>query len=278
MRRSEGPVRKGNRMRSGPCAAARSSARSWARNASGARGNRRRARSPSAGFAQVGPPGARSSRPTSHVRTVTGCGVTLAGAGRRPRAGAPRSATPRARPSRYSERKSPMPSAPCKRALSASSGNSTFARSTTRTSSRVTAASACMAWRRSSSARSRSWAARKLASMGAEGSVTTWPRVPSTTTSAPGAMRRVASRRPTTAGTPNERARIDVWYVAEPSSVATASTRSQSSSAVSDGVRPAATSTKLPGSRCRDGASPAPPRFSSTRPSTSSRSVLRSRK
>ena len=62
----------------------------------------------------------------------------------------------------------------------------------------------------SSSRRSRSWPARKPASIGADGSSTSSPRVPSTTTRAPGGMSRVASTRPTTAGMPNERARIDV--------------------------------------------------------------------
>ena len=56
-RRSLGPVTNGNMMRSGPCSAARSSARSWARKGSGSRRMRRSARSPSAGFALVGPPG-----------------------------------------------------------------------------------------------------------------------------------------------------------------------------------------------------------------------------
>ena len=78
---------------------------------------------------------------------------------------------------------------------------------------------------------------------GTDGSTSTWPWVPSTTTMAPGGMRRVASPRPTTAGTPNERARMDVWDVAEPDSVTTARTRSQSSSAASEGASSSATST-----------------------------------
>ena len=52
----------------------------------------------------------------------------------------------------------------------------------------------------------------------------------------------------------------------------------QSSSAASDGSRSSATTTKLPGSRDSDGASPAPLRFSRMRPWTSSRSVPRSRR
>ena len=58
----------------------------------------------------------------------------------------------------------------------------------------------------------------------------------------------------------------------------TASTRSQSSSAASDGVRSPATSTTGPGSRASEGASALPRRLSWTRPITSSRSVLRSRR
>jgi hypothetical protein len=75
---------------------------------------------------------------------------------------------------------------------------------------------------------------------------------------------------------PKERARIDVWWLGEPASVAMARTCSQSSSAASDGVRSTATITKRPGRRASEGASVAPPRLSWILPSTSSRSVVRS--
>src|SRR5206468_3845882 len=83
-----------------------------------------------------------------------------------------------------------------------------------------------------------------------------------------------ASCSPATAGIPKERARIAVWCVGDPASMVTASTRSQSSSAASDGVRSSVTSTKLPGRCDREGASAAPPRLIWTRPSTSSRQLL----
>ncbi len=69
-----------------------------------------------------------------------------------------------------------------------------------------------------------------------------------------------------------------VWYVEEPTSVATASTLSQSSSAASEGARSLATRTTGPGRRSSEGASGEPRRLSCTRPMTSSRSVLRSRR
>ena len=71
---------------------------------------------------------------------------------------------------------------------------------------------------------------------------------------------------------------IAVWYVDEPTSMATASTLSQSSSAASDGLRSLATRMNGSGSRSREGASGEPRRLSWTRPMTSSRSVLRSRR
>ena len=60
--------------------------------------------------------------------------------------------------------------------------------------------------------------------------------VPSITTSCPGWMRPLASCRPTTAGTSSERARMAVWYVRLPASVAKPRTFVQSTCAASDGV------------------------------------------
>ena len=54
---------------------------------------------------------------------------------------------------------------------------------------------------------------------------------------------RLASCRPTTAGTSSERARIAVWYVRLPASVAKPRTFVQSTCAASDGVSSSATST-----------------------------------
>ena len=144
--------------------------------------------------------------------------------------------------------------------------------------SRVTAGSVLVACSRSSSILCRSCTARNPSRVGAVGSTTSRPPVPSTTTSDPGGTRRTASCRPATAGIPKDRARIAVWCVGEPASMVTARTRSQSSSAASEGVRSSVTSTKLPGRRESEGASVAPPRLIWMRPRTSSRSVLRSRR
>ena len=65
--------------------------------------------------------------------------------------------------------------------------------------------------------------------------ITSFP-VPSITTSCPGWMRPLASWRPTTAGTSSERARMAVWYVRLPASVAKPRTFVQSTCAASDGV------------------------------------------
>ena len=56
-----------------------------------------------------------------------------------------------------------------------------------------------------------SWAARKPSRAAPDGSTTTSPRVPSTTTRLPGGICRVASSRPATAGMPRERAMMAVW-------------------------------------------------------------------
>ena len=66
------------------------------------------------------------------------------------------------------------------------------------------------------------------------------------TTGVPGRTRRLASRSPTTAGTLSERARIAVWWVRPPASVAKPSTRDQSSCAASDAVSSSAMSTVGP--------------------------------
>ncbi len=167
-----------------------------------------------------------------------------------------------------------MPSAPYSSACAASSGNSALPRRETRTPSRVTQGST----RASARGRTRRspWPARSAASSGSPGSMTTAPCDPSTASVAPAGMRVVASCRPTTAGIPKDRARIEVWWLGDPASVAMASTCSQSSSAASEGVRSTATITKFPGRRASEGASVAPPRLSWMRPSTSSRSVVRS--
>ena len=101
------------------------------------------------------------------------------------------------------------------------------------------------------------------------------------TTGVPGLTRRLASRSPTTAGTFSDRARIAVWCVRPPASVAKPSTRDQSSCAASDAVSSSATSTAGPSmSRSRSIAAPSPARrrFIRTRPATSATSLSRSRR
>ena len=69
------------------------------------------------------------------------------------------------------------------------------------------------------------------------GSTSTVPSVPSTATTCPTARAAAAPRRPTTAGTPSERARIATWLVLPPSSMTKPRTLWRPSAAVSDGVR-----------------------------------------
>ena len=97
-------------------------------------------------------------------------------------------------------------------------------------------------------------------------------------TDAPGGIRRLTSCRPTTAGTPSDRARMAVWYVRLPASVAKPRIRVQSSCATTDGVSSSAMSTHgVSRSWSRSRAPPFPSRrFIRSRPATSCRSPLRS--
>ncbi len=99
-------------------------------------------------------------------------------------------------------------------------------------------------------------------------------------TAVPGRTRRLTSRRPTTAGTFSERARMAVWWVRPPASVTKPSTRDQSICAASEAVSSSATSTAGPSTSCsRSLVHPlARRRFMRTRPATSARSLSRSRK
>ena len=281
-RRSAGPATKGNMIRSGPV---RRRAQQGAQL--GAEGRGIAPQQPQRPLAQRrvgagGPAGRQVLRahvPGAHRDRVRASSARAAGG--RPRTAAPRWATPRA-----AQQVLGAEEADALRAVRAARspprrGTPTLASRRTRTPSRVTRGQ-----RRASAAGARprggrcSWAARKPARAGADGSTTTSPRGAVHHHQRPRAgCARVASLQADHGGDAEERARIDVWWVGEPASVATASTRSQSSSAASEGVRSAATSTKLPGQagqrrarRC------APPRLSWMRPSTSSRSVLRSRR
>ena len=97
--------------------------------------------------------------------------------------------------------------------------------------------------RRQRAARPGARAPRLPAASAGDGSMITSPVSPSMMTDAPGGMRRLTSCRPTTAGTPSERARIAVWYVRLPASVAKPRMRVQSSCATTDGVSSSAIST-----------------------------------
>ncbi len=108
----------------------------------------------------------------------------------------------------------------------------------------------------------------------------TSPVEPSITTMTPGRTVPLARATPTTAGTWSERARMAVWCVLLPVSLANPWIFRQSTCAAIDGVSSSATRTEsLSTSRNRSAPSPlARPRFMRSLPTTSATSPRRSRR
>ena len=121
---------------------------------------------------------------------------------------------------RNSERKSPIPSPPCVRTESTSSGSSMLASMETSLPSTVSAGS-CLSSFRMTYLRCHSFLRSSYSSrVSSSGSTMTVPRVPSTISSSPAFTWRVMSESPSTAGISLDLARMAVWEVFPPTSAA----------------------------------------------------------
>ena len=261
-----------------PKTLARRMARSCVRNRSFSWRHSRMARHPRNGFISSATFTCESSLspPRSSVRMITGSGASDSVTLRYAANCSSSSGRSLRLMNKNSVRNRPTPIAPHWRTLSTSAARSMLAERMIRWPSRVSAASSWITSRLSSIevCRSTSWPYSK--SVCSDGSMTTKPLKPSSSTDSPVCNSLIASPSPSTAGMRSERARMAVCDVRLPTSVANPSTIAGSIIAVSDGVRSWATTTHGSVRSARPVQSAWPIRSASTRCATSRMSAARS--